>query len=307
MRGLVLYGINNIYTVLINDKEYQCRIKGKVLQTEMEYYNPIAVGDWVEVVEDSTVGNQGWIIDREERSSIYSRWNRKKNLPQIIAANVDLLVCVSSLDHPPFRPRFLDRLLIAGRLGNLETLILINKSDLKADPLYETRIDNYRELGYKIILCSAKTGQGMVELKEAIKGKIAVFGGQSGVGKSSILNEIEPGLGLQVGKISQKYKRGTHTTIFAAMLRLANHDKIIDTPGIREIYIYGIKPGDLRFYFPEMTEVNHKCAYQSCVHINEPDCFIKELVEKGKIHSDRYESYLRIYESLIELEKEGHG
>jgi ribosome biogenesis GTPase / thiamine phosphate phosphatase len=300
--GRVITGINNIYAVLIENKEYLCRIKGKIFDEEERSYNPIAVGDIVHILQDSHTDNKGWIISRDKRKSYLVRYNKKRRAPQILASNVDILVCVTSAKMPPFRPRFLDRLLISSRAGNIEPVIFLNKFDLKLSEEDEIRLNNYSDIGYKVFYGSAKTGRKIKELGNYINNKISVFAGQSGVGKSSILNALKPGLGLKVGEISQKYNRGAHITNYAQMFKLNDSSNIIDTPGIRELDIYNIESRELIHYFPEFVKLLGKCSYSSCLHIDEPGCIVKEYVKQGKIHSDRYESYLRMYESLKENE-----
>ncbi len=309
MFGRVICGINNIYTVLSEGREITCRIRGKLLKTEREddgppEYNPIAVGDWVEVTTDPHSDDKAWINSRSDRSSQLVRFIKKRRAVQIIAANVDLLVCVASVKTPPFRPRFIDRMLVSAHAGNVEPLIFINKSDLGTEEGLAERIEAYRDCGYTVIFGSAIQRRGLESLREKMNGKTVVFVGQSGVGKSRLLNSLEPGLNLKVGDVSQKYNRGGHTTNFSVMVRLADECWVIDTPGIRELDIHGVRPEELKAYFPEFTEFAQECAFSSCNHIEEPDCKVKERFERGDIHADRYESYLRMYQHLLKLYEE---
>jgi len=307
LTGVVLYGMNNIYTVESGGREFRCRIKGKVLRTERIEYNPIAVGDRVDVRPDEYTPEAGWITGRQPRSSVLSRWNKKRQAVQVIAANTDTLVGVSSLRSPPFRPRFLDRLTVSAEAAALQTLIVVNKCDLPREQDTEKRLADYRRIGYEVLLCSAKTGEGVPALVEALQGRTAVFFGQSGVGKSSLLNRIEPGLALTVGEVSQKHNRGSHTTSYARMLRLAGGLSIIDTPGVRELEIADVEPEQLAFRFREFEELAPQCAYSACRHLDEPECAVRAAVESGGVHPDRYESYLRIYSDLKSFHEEHHG
>jgi ribosome biogenesis GTPase len=300
--GVVLFGANNIYTVLIDGKNVMCRIKGKVLHEDEHSYNPVAAGDTVKVMPDPLSAAQGWITARGERKNGLIRWNKKKKSPQIIAANVDCLAAVCSFQSPPFRPRFLDRLIILGQLEGIAPVIVANKCDLETDDETEDRLSAYEKNGYRIIRSSVKTGQGIDELLSVIRGKCTVFAGQSGVGKSSLLNVIEPELKLKVGEISSKYDRGIHTTGYSIMVTLDDHTRFIDTPGIRECFIYNLDPDQLRFYFPEFAQPSKECGYSSCMHTTEPDCKVRVYAEQGRIHPDRYESYLRILQTLNEQE-----
>jgi ribosome biogenesis GTPase len=303
--GQVLYGINNIYTVEVRGRQLLCRIKGKVLKSETNVYNPIAVGDFVRLASDPHSVDVGWIVERCPRSSSLVRWNKKRNAIQVLAANAEVLVCVCSTQSPPFRPRFIDRLLVSA--DSLEPLIIVNKSDLAASPRSKDRIRNYKRIGYTVIMTSAITGRGMGELRRKIRKRVAVFCGQSGVGKSTLLNRMFPGLELAVGEISSKYDRGSHTTSVASLIRAADDFSIIDTPGIRELEIVGVEARDLAFYFPEFVPIAEDCAYSGCRHAGEPDCAVRRAVERGSIHPDRYESYLRIYEDVEAFAKANPG
>ena len=303
----VICGINNIYTVEHQKKNWQCRIKGKVLRTEKKTYNPIAVGDWVEVEKDPFSDNMGWILSRRERTNAIVRWNTKRKATQVIAANADLLVCVSSAKSPPFRPRFLDRLLLSGELGLVKPIIVLNKCDLGVSSQVRERLKGYRRINYPVIYTSGTTGRGIKALSKIMKNKISVFSGQSGVGKSTLLNAIEPTLALKVGEISNKHDRGVHTTSFSMMFAGKNNSRMIDTPGVREFAVAGVRPEELWHYFPDLLPFTGDCAYYACQHIDEPDCGVAEALARGKIHPDRYESYLRIYDDLQAFQKEFHG
>ncbi len=300
IRGIVFYGINNIYAVKADGREWLCRIKGKVLKEDKRYYNPIAVGDIVFFLPDDHLDDRGWITRRENRKSFLVRWNKKKRAPQIIAANADVLVCLSSVDNPPFRPRFLDRLIISGVYGGLEPIVVINKIDLGVTDGMDGRVGDFKKAGYRVIYTSAKMGIGIEELKSVIFGHTVVFAGQSGVGKSSILNAICPDWDIKVGEISRKYNRGAHTTNFAKLYQLDESTALIDTPGIRELELYGIDPDELWHYFPEFLPFLEGCEYPSCKHISEPICGVKEAVANGKLSYERYESYVRLYDQLKE-------
>jgi len=305
--GQVLCGINNIYTVAVADKKLRCRIKGKVLKTNKRQYNPIAVGDLVEVLPDPFSENQGWITSRKERSSSLERWNKKRRASQVLAANAELLICTASTNNPPFRPRFIDRLIISAEIGNLIPVVLLNKCDLGVEAAVRERVEVWEKNGYRVMSCSALTGQGISDLEEVIKGNTVVFIGQSGVGKSSILNCLEPELKLKVGEISSKYDRGVHTTNFAVMISLNKNTNIIDTPGIRELEVTGITQRDLHGFFPEFSPWSDGCAYSRCLHIDEPGCAVKDALERGDIHPDRYTSYMRLFNDLSDFQKGFYG
>ncbi|WP_319561173.1 ribosome small subunit-dependent GTPase A [Marispirochaeta sp.] len=303
--GRVAAGINNIYTLLTTDgedknreREVSCRIKGKKLKGDPGRYNPIAVGDWVEFEDDLQHQGSGMIVSRQERKNVFARLNRKRGTMQTIAANMDLLVCLTSPESPPFRPRFIDRVLVAAAIGDMPVMVLVNKMDQHVDNAMRERLDVYSSIGCQVRYCSAATGEGVAEFIACIRGKDTAFVGQSGVGKSTLLNRIVPGADLAVGEITKKYNRGSHTTCFALMLKADFPGRLVDTPGIREIDIAGILPLDLGHYFPEFVPFLGDCAFSPCYHDHEPRCAVRDAVDDGRIHADRFESYLRILEQL---------
>jgi len=298
MTGVVRSGINNIYAVEADGLTYECRIKGKVLKDEERAHNPIAVGDIVAVEPDAHTAGRGVILSREKRRNSLARWNRNTKSLQTLAANVDLLVVVSSFADPPFRPRFIDRMLVAALSGGVPPLVAVNKCDLGRNPETLARIAGFRACGYPALVVSARTGEGLAELKAAIRDKVAVFAGQSGTGKSSLLNALEPAFSLKVGEISAKYGRGAHTTSFAAMLSGPAGFTVVDTPGIRELDVADVPVEELRFFFPEFTKYLPDCQFPSCLHRDEPACAVKAAVEEGGIIYDRYDSYLRLLADL---------
>ena len=304
--GRIASGINNIYTLFIENEspmhEISCRIKGKKLVQDLGRYNPIAVGDLVEFEEDPQHQGSGLILARKERRNVFARLNRKRGTMQTIVANMDLLVCLTSPESPPFRPRFIDRVLVAAAIGDMPVMILVNKTDQPVDEPMKERLKAYEEIGVAVRYCSASTGDGVNEFIESINNKDVAFVGQSGVGKSTLLNRIVPGAELATGDITRKYNRGSHTTCFAKMLTSDFPGHLVDTPGIREIDIDGILPLDLDHYFPEFKEFLGSCSFTACCHDHEPGCAVREGLEQGRIHPDRYDSYLRILEQLKETE-----
>jgi ribosome biogenesis GTPase len=292
MTGEVLFGMHSIYTVLVDGRRMECRIKGKVLRAGARAWNPIAPGDIVEV------DPEGRILSLAARRTVLERWNKKGRAPQILASNADAAVCVTSPQAPPFRPRFIDRLIVAAEAGGLAPLILLNKADLAASAETTDRLERYAEMGYQVMRCSARTGEGIDLLAAAIAGKTAVFVGQSGVGKSSVLNALEPGLAQRVGGLSIKHDRGSHTTNYPVLIGLASGLRIIDTPGIRELELADIQPEDVAFHFRDFAQSVSACQVPACLHDGEPGCAVLAAVESGQIHPDRYESYLRIITEL---------
>jgi len=310
LNGIVISGINNIYNVKNDNNIWTCRIKGKVFEDIRKYHNPIAVGDRVKFIPYNLKEHEGSIVSRENRKASLERWNKKRKAPQVLAANAEIQICITSTDSPPFRPRFLDRLILMGEIGEMQAVIILNKIDLGITDFIRKRVDNFKSIGYTVLPCSAETGEGIDSLKELIKGKISVLTGQSGVGKSSLLNRLSGKADAFVGLISKKYNRGSHTTNSSNMYFL-NGDTggtvVIDTPGMRELEIYGIEPDDLSFYFPDIKKYSSMCQYPSCRHINEPGCAVKKAVLEGSIHSDRYKSYVSVYNQLYKSSQEMYG
>ncbi len=303
MIGRVILGINNIFTVECHEERYECRIKGKILKDVVGAYNPLAVGDLVNFELDEHHPGKGMILSRKERKNFFARWNKKRRAPQTICANLDQVLCVTSPESPPFRPRFIDRVVIAAEQGNVPMAIVVNKIDQNIDENMQIRLHHFEQLGIPIYYCSAKQGTGMETLEKAIFGKYTAFVGQSGVGKSSILNALEPGLKLQVGQLNEKYNRGNHTTCFAVEVSQINEAGIVDTPGIRELEVSELESDDLVHHFEEFIPYISECGFQPCTHTHEPKCAVKKAVESGLILEDRYLSYCNIFDSLKEHQK----
>lgn len=292
MKAQIHRSINNMFTSRAEDgKVYQLRIKGKVLQSVKGEYNPLAVGDFVEFEPYSP--SEGLITSRLERRSSFSRWNVKAETNQTISANMDQVAIVTSVENPPFRPKFLDRAICS--VKNAEILIVVNKADLEAPEYVFDTLDMYESLGYKVVYTSAEDGD-VEELLPHLEGRLTAFVGQSGVGKSSLINLIM-GSSQRTGEISEKYNRGRHTTNFSQLLE-GEGFSIIDTPGVREILVPFEDERLVKEDFPELRSL--ECGHSDCLHNGEEGCLVPSLIEEGRIDEERYISYLRILESLEE-------
>jgi len=305
--GLVIRGSRNLFIVRTEHDEIECRIKGKILKSVEGYYNPIAPGDIVHV-ED------GLILGLEKRRNLFARFNQKGQAPQILAANVDLVLCVTSPASPPFRPRFLDRVLSQADAAEIPAAIICNKYDLAEEDTnndlldLEERLSDFQRIGFTVLRISVLTGEGMDDFKHLVAGKFSVLVGQSGVGKSSIVKALIPGLEIRTGAINEKFNRGNHTTTQSLLLDVPGlpgdtapvpSTRVIDTPGIRRFAPAGILPEDLILHMREFAPLAGRCSYGlSCSHETEPGCKIMEAVHAGVIHEDRYDSYLRIRDEL---------
>ncbi len=312
MQGTVLAGTNNVFEVECDDGVIRsCSIKGKVLKSEKEYYNPLAPGDIVEIEADSIDEDKGQITALVPRKNEFVRWNVKGRCPQLLAANVDYMILVTTPCEPPFRPRFIDRELAQAEMLGLTPVIVCNKYDLAdEDPDVENQLSIWEELGYQVMRISAKTGEGIEEFAQLLENHLSAFVGQSGVGKSSLVNVLDDTCVLKTGSLSKKYGRGNHTTTKGTLNRIELNTaltggvkgriaSVIDTPGIRRFMTHDIQAEDLALYFREFKPLVGKCSFgMSCTHISEPGCKILEAVHAGVISEERYESWRRISDQI---------
>ena len=312
MNGTVLAGTNNIFEVECSDGIIRnCSIKGKVLKSDTEYYNPLAPGDVVEIEVDQMDDNKGQVLSLVPRKNQFVRWNVKGRCPQLLAANVDYMILVTTPAEPPFRPRFIDRELAQAEMLGLTPVIVCNKYDLIDDkPDVEEYLKIWEDLGYRVMRVSAKTGEGISEFIELIRDRLSAFVGQSGVGKSSLVNVLDDSCVLKTGSLSKKYGRGSHTTTKGTLNRLQLNTaytggihgeiaSIIDTPGIRRFMLHGIEADDLHLYFRDIKPFVGKCKFgMNCTHTSEPGCAVKQGVEDGLIHEKRYDSWMRIRDQI---------
>ena len=299
MRGLVTKSTGSWYQVVDeNGNRYDCRIKGKFRTKGIKTTNPIAVGDYVSFELEE--GSQNGIINELEprRNYIIRKSVNLSKQTQIIGANLDQALLVVTLASPPTSTGFIDRFLVTAEAYRIPAIIVFNKLDLFSEEgldILEEYIQMYESLGYPCYPVSALEGANISDLIEALKDKVTLVSGHSGVGKSTLINAIIPGTALKTGDISEWSDKGKHTTTFAEMMDLPFPGKIIDTPGIRELGIVDIEPQELSHYFPEMRNLLNQCKFHNCRHINEPGCAVLKALEEGEIYPSRYDSYLSIY------------
>jgi len=311
IQAVVLCGSNNSFDVETDDGLVRlCSLKGKKLKDCGGCYNPLAPGDRVEILPDELDPARGQIVSLVKRRNRFERWNQKGKSAQLLAANLDYVVCVTTPSCPPFRPRFVDRALIQADAAEIPVLILLNKADLPVNADIEDRLADWERLGYEILRVSAATGYGLDRLRERLAGRRSALVGQSGVGKSSLLNALCVNLDLRTAALSQKFDRGTHTTTRGRLYHLPDlpsfespcaplRTSIIDTPGVRRFVLHGIEPDQLALYFREMQGLVGRCSFGlSCSHQHEPGCKILEAVYSGVIHEQRYDSWRRIKDEL---------
>jgi ribosome biogenesis GTPase len=284
--------------VQLDGRELLCSIRGALSAEKTMYVNVVAVGDRVLVRQEGDE-DQGVIEEVLPRESVLARPDvNQPKLNQVIVANAQQLLIVASWREPKLWLELVDRYLISAQLHKLEPVICVNKIDLAEDIIeVDAEMDPYYEAGYEIILASAVTGEGVDELAEVLRDKVTVLAGMSGVGKSSLLAQIQPGLDIRIGDISEYYKQGQHTTSQVRLYPLEMGGYVVDTPGIREFGLSGLYQEDLAGYYPEFWEVG-RCRFSDCMHVEEPGCAVLEAVEEGRISIFRYENYLKILETL---------
>ena len=278
-------------------KRHECRLRGKFKMSGIQSTNPLAVGDHVGFTLDAQEGT-GIITSIEDRKNYIIR--KATNLSRrthIIAANLDQALIIATLAEPRTSTGIIDRFLLNFEAYSIPAVILFNTADLyEAVSLDYVKqlLEMYNQAGYPGLVVSASEKDNLEAFSDILKGKTTLLSGHSGVGKSTLINAIEPGLNLKVQTISQVHLKGRHTTTFAEMFQLSNGGFIIDTPGIKEFGLVDFEPWELSHYFPEMRELFNKCRFDNCTHHNEPGCRVKEEVEHGNISILRYQNYLNM-------------
>ncbi|MFC0604114.1 ribosome small subunit-dependent GTPase A [Winogradskyella pulchriflava] len=302
MIGTVYKSTGSWYTVkTLNGKFYECRIKGRFRLEGIKSTNPIAVGDNVEFQLETKNNTETGVINRiEERKNYIVR--KSVNLSKqthIIASNIDQVFLLITIDNPPTFTSFIDRFLVTAEAYAVKTVLLFNKIDTyDEEKLMEVKYltSIYKKIGYECINISATTGENIDKVKALMVDKVSMFAGHSGVGKSTLVNAIEPSLDLKTKAISEQHMQGQHTTTFAEMFDLSFGAKIIDTPGIKGFGIVDMEKEEVGDYFPEFFELKQDCKFNNCLHLKEPKCAVKDALETDEVSYSRYRSYIQILE-----------
>lgn len=299
MHGLVIKNTGSWYQVKRLDGEvFDCKIKGNFRIKEIKSTNPIAVGD--RVVFDLTKEGEGLISAIEERKNYIVRKpsNLSKQL-HIIAANIDQALLIVTINYPETSTTFIDRFLATCEAYNVPAKLVVNKMDCYSSEELEylqAFQQLYKQIGYECLFVSAMKKEGIESLKELMRGKISLLSGNSGVGKSSLINAISPELSLRTGEISSTHNRGMHTTTFSEMFEFDENTYIIDTPGVKGFGTIDFKKEEVGHFFPEIFRISKNCKFNNCTHIHEPGCAVRQALDESRISQSRYQSYLSILE-----------
>ena len=300
MKGLVIKNTGSWYTVMTDDDQLlDCKVKGNFRMKGIRSTNPVAVGDRV------TVGEGNWITEIEDRKNYIIR--KSINLSKqshIIAANVDLALLVVTINRPQTSTTFIDRFLASAEAYRVPVVLIFNKRDILDDDeqrYLDMMINLYQTVGYECRAVSAATGEGVDALRPMLEGKITLLSGNSGVGKSTLINRLVPGANLRTSEISDAHQTGQHTTTFSEMIPFPGGGWVMDTPGIKGFGTFDMKPEELTSYFKEIFHFSRDCRFSNCTHTHEPGCAVLKALEDHYIAESRYQSYL----SMLEDKDEG--
>ena len=295
LTGTVLCAQGGVYEVETADGVTEAVLRGKLKRDERSG-DKVVVGDRVDLAPEASGERTVWAIQKvHERTSVLARRAPgKAPRPKVIAANLDQVLIVFAAANPTPHLRMLDRFLVIAEDAEIRPVIVVNKTDVSGEPEARRTFAPYVAAGYTVIFSAAKKGVGVEEVRDRLCGCTSALAGPSGVGKSSLLNAIQPGLGLRVAEISEALNKGRHTTVTAQLIPLECGGYVADTPGLRELGLWEVDRDNLQFYFPEFEAVRYDCRYSGCTHVHEPGCAIRASVDAGTVDPGRYESYRRM-------------
>lgn len=279
-----------------SNQTVECKIKGQLFK-ESRFDNQAAVGDRV-VYQKSPNNDVGLIVGIEPRKSFLSRARVGKEAEQVIAANVDYFLIVAASRHPAFRFNLINRMLVAASVGRITPVLVITKTDLSESAELEQLLEPFRDLDLKVFHSSTKDPLNDDNLLDLLSNHVSVLAGQSGAGKSSLLNKYFPSLSIRIGDVSDKTHKGSHTTTYTVMHQISDKGFVIDTPGIREFGLWDVTQANLGTFYPKIRDFEFQCKHRNCRHVHEPHCAVKEAVSKKAIHPVLYDGYVSIFESL---------
>jgi len=302
MTGIVYKSTGSWYTVKTNENEvFECRIKGKFRMQGIKSTNPIAVGDVVDFdvdnIDEATIGTIHNIHPR--KNYIVRKSVNLSKQTHIIASNIDIVFLLVTINNPITTTSFIDRFLVTAEAYGIEAILVFNKIDTYDEATLDEQLFlqyTYEQIGYKCLRVSATQNKGLDQLKEMMIEKVSMFSGHSGVGKSTLVNALEPTLNLKTKQISDQHQQGLHTTTFAEMFDLSFDARIIDTPGIRGFGIVDMEKQEIGDYFPEFFALKENCKFNNCLHKEEPNCAVKKALEHDEIAWSRYKTYLQLLE-----------
>jgi ribosome biogenesis GTPase len=300
LQGLIVKSQSGFYTVRTDRGNFTCQLRGRLKKKRLAT-DIAAVGDRVMVLPaaDGTgsieeILPRSRVLSRSSPSTGGRRSYAKGETEQVIVANPEQAVFIFACAEPEPHLRMLDRFLVVAERASIPAVVCANKVDLVDGDAPEKKFGVYRKVGYPVIFTSARTGAGVDQLRALLRGKLSVLSGPSGVGKSSLLNTIQPGLGLAISHVSQLHQKGRHTTVAPELIELAEGGFVADTPGLRAIAFFDIDPEELDAYFPEIRPLVEHCSFHDCVHENTPGCAVIRAVEEGNVSPERYDSFLRL-------------
>jgi ribosome biogenesis GTPase len=293
LRGRVL-SVHGLTSVVLSDDgtRYNCTTRGLLRTLSTDQRHVVAAGDRV-AFRPSGAG-EGVIEQIEPRHGVLVRESRSRQ--HIMVTNVDQVLIVASAAEPPFKPNLVDRYIVTAHHNGLRPLVCVNKIDLVDAATIEPWVGVLSQMGYSVLLVSARSGRGIARLQRELAGRATCVAGQSGVGKSSLLNAIDPSLGLEVRSVSEDTQKGRHTTTTARLWPLAQGGFVVDTPGVRQFQLWDVIPAEVAGYFRDLRPYIHLCKLSNCSHTHEPECGVKDAVADGRLDVRRYESYCRLYE-----------